>query len=507
MYRNRVMKLKTVLEDIDFGSDFAEDDDLLQTCFVETASFQDLIAARVDVILGPKGSGKSAMFRRLAGLGDSALRDVDVIAAFNVQGSPIFQRLARADPRPTEADLRVAWWWYVLALVGNHLLVKYPRLARGTSLRPTLESVGLLAPEGRPESVWTKLMSRLPSVRRIVLTPGVAADGTFTISAQVAIDDGAKGSPIDTTALDLEPLLRLESEILTTANRACWLLFDRLDESFTDDRELERRALRALLRMHLDLSSYGLALRTKLFLRTDVIARITKKEGFTNATHLRDRHIAWDKDSIRELVARRALESERFRSVFHLDVDTERWLVLRRLVPYSAYRRRAAYVGFGWVIQRVTDGSDDLNPRNVLTLLRIARSRQLDDCQRDDPDLDPADGHVLGASVLDVAWREVSQRRLTDTLYAEANDLRPWIERFSHRRSPLDTDYLSDTLNLKPTSEEFTHVVNDLVDAGFLGRTGQSQYKVGELYWPALAIVPMVRSEIRPKPQKKKKAK
>ena len=112
--------------------------------------------------------------------------------------------------------------------------------------------------------------------------------------------------------MDWEILLEAELRVLELLGRRCWLLFDRLDEAFPFDRNLERVALRALLRAHLDISSYGKPIRTKLFLRTDLLDRITAKEGFVNATHLRSHRIIWDNKTIIDMVARRIIDSETF---------------------------------------------------------------------------------------------------------------------------------------------------------------------------------------------------
>lgn len=52
-----------LLRGMDLGSSVAEQDDLLQAARVETSVFADLLADRIDLVPGTKGSGKSALYR------------------------------------------------------------------------------------------------------------------------------------------------------------------------------------------------------------------------------------------------------------------------------------------------------------------------------------------------------------------------------------------------------------------------------------------------------------
>jgi len=61
------LKARPILQALDIGDDVAEFDERLSYYFIETSSFKDIIADKADLILGAKGSGKSAIFRHLVG--------------------------------------------------------------------------------------------------------------------------------------------------------------------------------------------------------------------------------------------------------------------------------------------------------------------------------------------------------------------------------------------------------------------------------------------------------
>jgi hypothetical protein len=52
-----------LLAGLNLGSTVAELDNLLEAARVETSVFDDLLADRVDLIPGTKGSGKTALYR------------------------------------------------------------------------------------------------------------------------------------------------------------------------------------------------------------------------------------------------------------------------------------------------------------------------------------------------------------------------------------------------------------------------------------------------------------
>jgi hypothetical protein len=75
-----------LLAGLDLGSTVAELDNLLETARVETSVFDDLLADRVDLIPGTKGSGKTALYRMFVDfLPQIMLTNKKIIIAHGVQ--------------------------------------------------------------------------------------------------------------------------------------------------------------------------------------------------------------------------------------------------------------------------------------------------------------------------------------------------------------------------------------------------------------------------------------
>ena len=75
-----------LLAGLDLGTAVAASDNLLQAARVETSVFDDLLADRIDLIPGTKGSRKTALHRIFVNsLPDPMLKNKKVVIAHGVQ--------------------------------------------------------------------------------------------------------------------------------------------------------------------------------------------------------------------------------------------------------------------------------------------------------------------------------------------------------------------------------------------------------------------------------------
>ena len=114
-----------------------------------------------------------------------------------------------------------------------------------------------------------------------------------------------------------------------------------------------------------------------------------------------------------------------------------------------------------WLITHTSDATDSINPRNVVTLLRLARNIQMQAAFRNDTDFDRI-GSLLSASSLRAAWLQLSEARLQDTIYAEFNQLRPYVEKLVGRYVSYSDTVLASILGLDLGSDEFRQTVISL---------------------------------------------
>jgi hypothetical protein len=483
------MQARPILRQLQFGSTVAEQEPLLTNYFIETSSFWEVVDDRADIITGAKGAGKSAMARRLIdNTPVEGLDDVDVIPAFNLQGSVIFRRLASQLGSVDEGSMRTLWTVYILSLIGNHVVSEYGQNGLAGDIYSTLKDSGLLLPDSNPKSLWSLVLGALGRSRISKLEASLTVTEIGLPLAGVAMDLAERA--VHNEPVDWEALLEAIVEFYQFKERRCWVVFDRLDEAFADDPILERVALRALLRTHMDLVSYGATVRTKLFLRTDLLDRITEDQGFVNATHLRMQRLKWDHGTMVDMVARRILESDAIRDVYGFSQDTAknpkgRWKVCLAVIPQDLGGNNTDV--FAWIGSHTSDASDELNPRNVLTLLTEARSTQLQIFDRDDPELDLGKSLLSGQAMFR-AVKTLSRARLTDTLYAEFPHLRPHIEKLRGRASKYSEGQFASVFGMRVDSNELNELIANFKYAGFIRQSPNKNLTIPVLYRSALSL-------------------
>lgn len=488
-----IVKVRPILQAFDIGDDVAEFDERLSSYFVETSSFRDIVIDKADLILGAKGSGKSAIFKHLTNPDADIpeLNDVDIIPAFNVQGSVIFRRLS-ASPPISEPAYRFIWFTFIVAMISNHLLSSYDDVLDLGRLAKLIDAADLRVGSPFPARLWDKIETLIHSISERLELEGelefgipklpVKAKGKGRLRPSSAIKESSDDQ------VDLEEVLFICADHLAVLGRRCWLIFDRLDEAFEHSRELESTVLRGLMRAHLDVASYGSFIRTKLFLRNDIMDRVMRRQGFVNATHLRRLDLQWEKEGIIDLLARRIASNKLVAEVFNVGSDDLKSSLGRLEICHCVLPRNIYKVSLvEWIHRFTTDASHAFNPRNVLTLVRLARQEQLAVYDRDDPELRSV-WSLISSRAVARGFRSLSEMRLEDTVYAEFNSIRPVIEALQGKPARFTHKELSNYIKANLGTEGFKTSLETLEYAGIVSVTGRNVITIAQLYRPALDI-------------------
>lgn len=494
----RIASKRDVLQAAAFGSPIAEGEPrFLSSYFVETDQWRRVFAGDIDVVYGPKGSGKSAIYALLIGReADLFQRDIIVVPAENPQGSPAFKDIV-ADPPTDENQFRALWKLYFLILLGTALR-EYevsPGIARDV-IRP-LEEADLLPEEF---SLSGLLGAALRYVRKLVKLESV--EGGMKV-------DPTTGNPAGLTGkitfrepsaeqrkfglISVESLLNSADKALRDSKYSVWLLLDRLDVVFAEHPDMERNALRALFRVYLDLR--GLEnVSLKIFLRTDLWRRITDG-GFREASHVtRAATISWDDDSLMNLVIRRALHNRAicdFYGVDPLDIlsDAQKQkTVFYRMFPQQVDVGKKKPATFDWILYRVSDGTGEVAPRELIQLLSAARDIQLKALEVGHKD--PSGENLFDNVSIKEALPEVSRTRFEQTLCAEFPHLKELMLKLRGEKTRQTLPSLASIW--KSDEKEAHHLANQLVEIGFFESTGtkdQPEFWVPFLYRSALVMV------------------
>ncbi|MGB8028850.1 MAG: hypothetical protein WCF30_04215 [Terracidiphilus sp.] len=327
-YNNR--ELYDALIGVDLGSSVAEQDTVLETARIETSAFTDLLADRVDLIPGTKGSGKSALFRIFVDfLPVTLLQQRKVVVAHGVQapGDPVFHAFSEQFSRLSEEEF-VSFWCIYLVSLANEQFVKgsrYKAMLQGAGKE--IEAFNKSCANARIPQIeankslkdileWS--LQVLKSWRPKLKFKPPQDVGEFEIDLFGTRSDSI---PEDADEIPVSPLPEYVNEIkqrlemiLEKAGLSLWLMVDRLDEIFPRRSDVERSALRGILRATRFFSST--TIRVKIFLRDDMLEQIVRNpEGFTALTHVTARQadtLRWTDDQILALVVKRFFANQSF---------------------------------------------------------------------------------------------------------------------------------------------------------------------------------------------------
>jgi len=270
-----------------------------------------------------------------------------------------------------------------------------------------------------------------------------------------------------------------------------WVLIDRLDVAFAESAQLEANALRALFKTYLDL--LGLEhIRLKIFLRTDIWQRITRGQGFREASHItRKAIIQWDRASLMNLVIRRAVQSTELLEFCGLDAETAQLnqrTLIDRLFPDQVEIGPNKPKSFDWILSRTSDGTGQNAPRELIHFLNAARAEELRRLDLGSPEGDVES--VFSRAAIKNALPEVSKVRLDQTLLAEYPDLRDYVLGLEQEKTLQRPETLCRIWH--KTEVEATAIAESLAEVGFFEKRGSKdhpEYWVPFLYRPALRMI------------------
>lgn len=465
------MERLPLLKKISFGARVAEDEtNALASYFVETDQWERISRGEIDVIRGDKGAGKSAIYSLLNARADRFFDDrILLVSAEKPRGATVFSNLT-ADPPPTEADFIALWKLYISSIIAQKI---YEFGIGGESAK---ELIGVLSEQGLLDTgfdiaiIFRKVLAYAKKWTKSEIEPNLTVDPN-TGSPSFGIRIKPNDSSSDFNSVSVDKLLKLANTALSGADITVWVLLDRLDVAFSEDRALETNALRALFRVYRDIADLD-NIKLKVFIRTDIWRRITET-GFAEASHITKFVVLeWLPAALLNLIIRRLVSNPCI--VDEYAIDSKKLLNDFEGQRHLFYTVFPAQVDQGsrkpstldWLISRCADGTGKTAPRELIHLLNALREKEIARMERGEPAA--AGKQLFDRSVFKLALPDVSEARLIQTLYAEYPDLRPYIAKLAGEKTEQTVEALS---TLWGTDTPTTIAVSDrLVEVGFFQR-------------------------------------
>ena len=273
--------------------------------------------------------------------------------------------------------------------------------------------------------------------------------------------------------------------MLAKAQLSLWLMVDRLDEIFPRRSDVERKALRGLLRAMRYFGSGNI--RVKVFLRDDMLEQVVRTaDGFTALTHVTVREadtLRWTQDQILAMVVKRFFTNWRLTEYLGVDKDhleasaAYRTECFGKVFPPTVFRAPKQSPTIRWIYNRCADGRGVVTPRDVLDLLIRAMQRQQDTYAADP---EGQSEHIIGSPAIQYGFEELSKRKRQTYLQAEFPHLWRDIEKFIGGKTEYNVSSMQALLG--PT---WKAVAEDLLGIGFFSKTtkrGEVIYSIPFLY-------------------------
>ncbi|MET8786180.1 helix-turn-helix domain-containing protein [Streptomyces sp. NPDC004589] len=448
-----------------FGRDDAENDltdGLLSSAvFRPNYAYREVLSGRKSLIIGRKGSGKSAICRRLAAP-DGHPGACVLITPDDAAGDEI----RRFELQGVTADTAKSLIWrYVLAVHAARHLALHVRAAHG---RRSSRAVGALRAflRANGESDDARLYDRLRRGARGLQSANLSLKA-FGIEAALGVNGASEGARASRQLEVLEDGVADAFASLGCAKTHPPLLYlvDQLEQVWTVDADSHALVTGLLLAAKHITGRYGRAVRTALFIRADIYDTLNFSD--VDKFHSDEIRITWSHDGLRDVALARARAS--------LGAELTAEQLWGRVFPPSVRGEPTAEYLFGRALPR---------PRDAIQFLNACRSVA---DERGGPVITEED--VLAATERFSRWKlqDLAKEYLVNhpflrALFAMFENsgyfvTREVIEtRFEVRRQALHENFPAYTDSLTPEG-----VIHVLYEAGFLGvwRGGDVVYAGG----------------------------
>jgi energy-coupling factor transporter ATP-binding protein EcfA2 len=480
-----------LLRNLDFGKVDAESEEELVERFVKTHGFEQISDKHTLVILGPKGSGKSAIFRLFTEYSEEAreiLADEYPSNTYIVKatgGNDVrsiddrdLQELRKQDDFSNEEFWRIYIGLQVASKLGEKGHTSGRKVGSGDELSYVLRAFN-------EQSDWRILPAFKSLWEAVVGNPPSSGSISY---GQFSLEIGNNEN------MNIDRLLEKEQAILEDNDKVIWLLFDRIDELHSKDPQKRKELLEALFRVQRTFVDRFSNIRLKIFLRTDIWSELQ----FVNKSHIADKMIRlnWDDVQLLKLVNKRMIQNDDV--LEYVEEDTSRSINpegiedyekdIQQEIFYSVFEDQV-YTGsreadlFDWMISRIEDGQGGRYPRELITFCNeaVLKERQSEG--------HPEDRLIGGLSVRD-AYFVVSDKRV-DTYLSEFPELEEHFGRFDgNDTAEYKYSELHDMFDdLDPNGKK---AIDRMVDVGFFEeKMGEEEreYEIPRLYREGIGLV------------------
>jgi hypothetical protein len=308
-----------LLDEFSFGQPDAKEDDLLEKCLCHIAPFEEFMKGGKDIILGERGTGKSALFRLIkngeyqfkpsgANVKQSSKRQIiipiDEELNFISIKDLVSQKIS-GDSFDLETKFRICWEIFLLIRIVIVLRKEFSASEEIHTIFSSLNEAFDL--EVKTQTLFGHIFDQKKTI-------GIKIDnlqtGFATPNFYVSVEPSANFTSNEKTKTIVFSLEEYKSEInrlLQSRKCVCYVLIDKLDEFVVkEEYEAQKKAIQGLLHCQRGFLNYQ-NLKLRLFLRTDLFYKLNFESLGFDKIKSKTIELKWPPEDIRQFIARRVI--------------------------------------------------------------------------------------------------------------------------------------------------------------------------------------------------------
>lgn len=500
------MDPQQVLVRLNFGRVDGESDDRFNTCFIGTEMLRSMLQPQHTLLVGNKGSGKSAICRLLVEdltkvkpLLPKQYEDIYCIPAYGLRTEEDVPDVEITELQPESIDDFRDFWLLYLGMKGALRLVNEQKIR---DLTENPENQKLQKSFGILEDVLVSLGLREET--RTISRIKNRFSGIFGTNGK---NGSAQRGPVkfkDRTGVSIIGLLDHVDTVLRETNSVAWMMLDKLDLLFVDDIMKLKASITGLVQLLVQYGNHFKHIHLKIFLRNDIFRQlhiVNKSHLVTYSTEMK-----WRDSLLLKLLVARAIDEPAVREYCE-NASGEQVDITRVILGSDTYVGKIFNTIFEptmgqtkeggqggtptdqWVLRRLIDGTGSSFPRELIHLGNRAVEKQREMNRIAGKHLST---HLISSKALKEAFDMVSAYRCDTYLYSEFPHLAKHFDVF--RGSDTSTFHRQELYMLfEPLTIKGDDAIRAVYDTGLIQPLGHSvdssrKFKVPLLYRSGLGV-------------------
>jgi hypothetical protein len=495
-----------ILTRLNFGRVDGETDNRFENCFIGTEMLRQVLLPQHSLVVGNKGSGKSAICRLLCDdlqkvkpLLPKNYNEIYCLPAYGLQSEEFLPAMEILELKPNSVDDFRYYWLLYLGLKTASTLLEDEKIkaavleSKSAKLKDAHEVLSrLLMDVGltKNTNLFGKLKSRFGGRRKSHVEPGKT-------DKPLAADFKNK------TGMSIIALLENIDTLLQETNSLVWIMLDKLDLLFVEDIDKLKSAITGLVQLLVQYGNQFKNIHFKIFLRNDIYRQL----HIVNKSHLVSytTEMKWRGPLLLKMLVARAVVDPHVREYCE-EISGEKVDVTNVILGSDDFVKKIFFTIFEptmgstpgsesapptdqWILKRLIDGMENSFPRELIHLGNKAVERQRE--------LNRADGkhqstHLIGPRALRDAFEAISAYRCDTYLYSEFPHLAKHFDVF---RGSDTTAFHREELYMlfSPLTPKGDEAIRAVYDTGLLLPLGKNvdssrKFKVPLLYRSGLGM-------------------